>query len=258
MTELNLMPLFDADAAKKDEAAKNKKAILSLLQVVKGSSSEIKIHNFYKGLTIVNPAVITEIREDSFTLKTVNTQLKAIQTTKYMTITSEIFPKDVICKAVKKVDYDNQMIIVDDAHFASRSAAERKYTRLEPDADHKCSLYFKNIKFPGESSIVDISEVSARLKTDALPAGIEVGTKIKVSMSLKQKERLIPISTYGSVYRIEENKRDYNIVVLYELNQKNLHDIRSYLANRQMELIREFKSIDINLHYFNNKYNYMI
>lgn len=246
VTELNLMSLFDANATRDDESSKDKMAILTLLQVVKDNSSEVKIHNFYKGLTIVNPAVITDINEDNFTLKTVNTQLKIVQITRYMTITSEIFPKDVVCKSVKSLDSDNQTIVIDDVSFVSRSIVDRKYTRLEPDADHGCSLYFKNIKFPGESSVVDISEVSAKLKTDALPAGIEIGTKIKVVISLKLKGRLITLSTLGSVYRIEENKRDYNIVVLYELSQKNLNDIREYLSKRQIELIREFKSVDIN------------
>jgi len=252
VTELNLMSLFDSNAAKNDENSKDKMTILTLLQVVKDNSSEVKIHNFYKGLTIVNSAVITEINKESFTLKTVNTQLKIVQITRYMTITSEIFPKDVICKSVKSIDSDNQTIVIDDVTFASRSAADRKYIRLEPDANHGCTLYFKNIKFPGESSVLDISEVSAKLKTDALPAGIEVGTRIKVVISLKLKGRLITISTLGSIYRIEENKRDYNIVVLYELSQKNIHDIKAYLSNRQIELIREFKSIDINSQTQNN------
>lgn len=246
VTELNLMSLFDSNAARDDESAKDKMAILTLLQVVKDNSSEVKIHNFYKGLTIVNPAVITEINEENFTLKTVNTQLKIVQITKFMTITSEIFPKDVLCKSVKNIDSDNQIIVIDDVSFLSRSVVDRKYTRLEPDADHGCTLYFKNIKFPGESTVVDISEVSAKLKTNALPAGIEIGIKIKVVISLKLKGRLITLSTLGSVYRIEENKRDYNIVVLYELSQKNLNDIKAYLSNRQIELIREFKSIDVN------------
>ena len=258
VTELNLMSLFDANATRDDESSKDKMAILTLLQVVKDNSSEVKVHNFYKGLTIVNPAVITEINEDRFTLKTVNTQIKIVQITKFMTITSEIFPKDVICKSVKSLDSDNQVIVIDDVAFASRSAADRKYTRLEPDAEHGCTLYFKNIKFPGESSVVDISEVSAKIKTDALPAGIEIGTKIKVAISLKLKGRLITLSTLGSVYRIEENKRDYNIVVLYELVQKSLNDIKEYLSNRQMELIREFKSIDVNSQGANQSLNYSI
>ncbi|MCK9454122.1 response regulator [Sulfurimonas sp.] len=56
VTELNLMSLFDSDAARDDENSLDKMAILTLLQVVKDNSSEVKVHNFYKGLTIVNPA----------------------------------------------------------------------------------------------------------------------------------------------------------------------------------------------------------
>ncbi len=252
VTELNLMALFDASASKDDEILKEKIAILALLKVIKDNSAEVKIHNFYKGLTIINPAVIIDINEDNFSLKTVNTQLKIIQITRYMTITSEIFPKDVVCKSIKNIDSDNQIIVIDDVSFASRSAADRKYTRLEPDVDHGCTLYYKNIKFPGETYIKDISEVSAKFKIDALPAGIEIGTIIKAAITLKLKGRLISFVLLGKVYRIDENKRDYNIVLLYELDKKNLNDLREYMSNRQIELIREFKSTDINFQVQNN------
>lgn len=247
VTELNLMALFDLDAAKNDATSKDKKSILSLLRVIKDNSSEVKIHNFYRGLTIINPAVITEIDDESFTLKTVNTQLKVIRLVKLMTITSEIFPKDVICRSIKHIDSDNQTIVIDDISFALRSAADRKYIRLEPDINHVATLYYKNIKFPGETSIMDISEVSVKLKITALPAGIETGTKVKLFISLKLKGKLISFSNIeASVYRIDENKRDYNIVLLYELDKKNINNLKEYLAHRQIELIREFKSIDIN------------
>ncbi|DAB27269.1 MAG TPA: hypothetical protein CFH78_08820 [Sulfurimonas sp. UBA10385] len=94
---------------------------------------------------------------------------------------------------------------------------------------------------------MDISEVSVKLKINALPAGIEIGTKIKMFISLKLKGKPLSFSNIeASVYRIDENKRDYNIVLLYELNNKNINNLREYLAHRQIELIREFKSIDIN------------
>ncbi|MDD5372631.1 MAG: response regulator [Sulfurimonas sp.] len=246
VTELNLMTLFDANASKNDETSKDKASILALLKVIKDNSAEIRLHNFYKGLTIINPAVLINIDEESFSLKTVNTQLKVVQITRFMTITSEIFPKDVVCKSIKNVDSDNQIIVIDDFAFASRSAADRKYTRLEPDADHGCTLYYKNIKFPGETHIVDISEVSVKIKIDALPAGIEIGTTVKVAIFLKLKGKPMSFITLGKVYRIDENKYDYNIVLLYELDKKNLNNIREYLSNRQIELIREFKSTDIN------------
>ena len=246
VTELNLMALFDLDAAKNDASSQDKMSILSLIRVVKDNSSEVKVHNFYKGLTIVNPAVITDVNEDGFTLKTVNTQIKIIQISKFITITSEIFPKDIICRSIKSIDADNQTVIIHDMSFSPRSATDRKYTRLEPSDEHTCTLYYKNIKFPGETYIMDISEVSVKIKINALPAGIEKGTKIKLFISLKLKGKLMSFSVEGSVYRIDENKRDYNIVLLYELDKKNLHDVRDYLSHRQVELIREFKSLDIN------------
>ena len=245
ITELNMMALFDEDASRNDAIYKDKMAVLNLLQVVKDNSSDVKIHNFYRGLTIVNPAVLTDIKDDEFTLKTVNAQLKIVQMVKFMTLTSDVFPKTVICKSVKEIDSDSQTIVVNEMSFTPRSSTDRKYIRLEADEDHSCMLFYKKIKFMGRTSIFDISEVSAKIEINALPAGMVVGTEISTSITLKHHGKLISINTDATIYRIDENKRNYHIVIMFELKKKDLDNVRDYLANRQMALIREFKKINI-------------
>jgi len=130
-------------------------------------------------------------------------------------------------------------------YFSPRSATDRKYIRLQTDAESGCTLFYKQVKFIGETHIIDLSEVSVKISIDALPAGMLVDTKVKISLSLKIQGKLISLSTEATILRINENRRDYDIILLFKLEGENRHNIRTYLANHQMELIREFKKMDI-------------
>lgn len=245
VTELNLMELYDSESANSDTLAQNKAAVLDLMKIVKDNSAEVKIHNFYKGLTIVNPAVVTDITDDDISLKTVHSQLKIVQLTKFSTMTSEIFPQSVICKSIDRIDHDNQTITINNMSFSPRTATDRKYIRLEPGADQSCSLFYKQIKFTSDTTIVDLSEVSAKVEINALPAGMAIGDSVNLLMNIKINSKPTSISTEGTLFRIDENRRSYYLVLIFELDAKKKKTIKEYIANRQMELIREFKKLNI-------------
>lgn len=245
ITELNLMGLYDRESANNDSIAKNKNAILSLLRVVKENAGELKIHNYYKGLTIVNPVVLVDITDEGVTLKTVHSQLKIANITKVATISSDIFPQDITCRSIRKIDTDNQTMVASEMNFAQRTAKDRKYIRLDAGEDSSCNLSFKNIKFPGDITIIDISEVSIKVEISALPAGININDKMSVSINFKVGKIPTAITTEGSLFRKHENKHSYYLVIIFELNAEKNQIIKEYLINRQMELIREFKNLSI-------------
>lgn len=245
VTELNLMAIFDTETTNNDLIVQDKKAILSFMKIIQDNSAEVKIHNFYKGLTIVNPAVISNITENEVTFKTAYQQLKIASLTRYMTISSEIFPKRVVSTSVKSIDLDNQSIVISEMKFTTRSSVNREFIRLEPEKEHRCTLFYKDIKFSGTVKIVDLSEVSVKLEINALPPGMQVGETVKVSMNLTRLSKVISIITDATIFRIDEHSRNFDIVTLFELDIKNKHAIKEYLASRQMELIREFKKMDI-------------
>ncbi|MFA6136447.1 MAG: response regulator [Sulfurimonas sp.] len=247
VTELNLMSLFDSDVASSDSIRQDKEAIITFMKIIKDNSAEVKIHNFYKGLTIVNPAVISEITEDEVTLKTSYPQLKIVKLNKIMTISSEIFPKNVVCKSIKSIDLDNQTIVINQMSFAPRSAVDRKFIRLEPEEKHGCTLFYKNIKFAGDVKIIDIAEVSVKIEIYALPPGMKVNDVVKISTNLTLHSRLVSIVTDATIYRIDENLHSYYVAMLFTLDINNTHVIKEYLASRQMALIREFKKIGSNI-----------
>lgn len=245
VTELNLMTLFDSESTKNDDIIHDKKAVLSFIEIVKNNASEVKIHNYYKGLTIVNPGVVVNITEDDFTLKTVNAQLRVVKFTKFTTISSEIFPKNIVCKLIKDVDIDNQTITINDMHFCLRTGADRKNIRLDATEDVKCALYYKEIQFNVDAKVIDISKVSIKVEINALPAGLKIDDAMNLRITIKANGKLNSIQAESKLYRIDENKRSFYLVLIFELSAKDEKILISYIASRQMELIREFKSMNI-------------
>lgn len=208
VTELNLMHIFDSDTARKDLIEHDTQTIISLMHIVQNNSSELKIHNFYRGLTIVNPAVISKITDDEVVLKMPYPQLKVIHLTKFMTIFSEVFPQNVVCRSIKKVDMDTQSVTINAMTFATQDISDRRYIRLEPEEGHKCTFFYKDIKYEGLTRIIDISEVSIKISIQALPAGVIVGTEVKISFNLTLNKQIISIVTDATVFRIDEKSKE--------------------------------------------------
>ncbi|PHR58547.1 MAG: response regulator receiver protein [Arcobacter sp.] len=247
ITELNLMKLFDKSSANDDKINEDTESVLKLMKVVHDNSAEIKVHNFYRGLTITNPAVLTKVSDKETVLKTSNSQLKVVQLVKNTVLSSEIFPTPVLIKSIKKVDFEKQTISFSKMQFLSRSATDRKYIRLEPEKDTRISLFYQERKFTAECSILDISLVSIKVQVSALPPGVETSVPLNVSIILPTNAQPLIINTNTRVFRIDENPKSFDLILMYELHDKTLYMLKEYMANRQMILIREFRSLELKL-----------
>lgn len=244
ITELNLLTLFDSKATKRDQTRQTKETIMKMMKVIHDNAAEVKLHHYYKGLTITNPAVIAQI-EEKIVLKTAYTQLKAAHLTKPMIISSEVFPSNILCRTHEAIDFDRQTITLSDMQFAEQSPTERAFIRLEPESDHTVTLFYRDLKIFSESRIVDISERSVKVELYALPAGIKVEENLRISMVLPSARGPLSLNTNAKIYRIDEQRQKFHIVLMLELGDAPLSQLKHYLADRQMALIREFKALDV-------------
>lgn len=244
ITDLNLLSIFDVNGAKSDQILQEQAAVVKLMKVIKDNSAEVKLHNFYRGLTIVNSAILIKIENNELTLKTTHSQLKAIKVANNIIATSELFPYNVQCKAIKTIDFDEQTVVFSDVKFIAESATKREFIRLEPERKrHSVTLFYRDLKFPGSSHIVDISIRSVKIEIDALPAGLCVDEMLKISIVIDTETQPLNFLITGNVYRITNLNKCYHIVLLFELSAINRTKMENYLVNRQMELIREFKAL---------------
>lgn len=244
ITDLNLLMIYDSKAAKNDKMLQERSGVIKLLKVIRDNSAEVKLHNFYRGLTVVNSAVFVKIEENDMTLKTTYSQLKSIKISKNITITSELFPYSILCKSVKAIDFDEQTVTFSDVQFVEKSADQRAFIRLEPEEKrHSVTLFYREIKFFGTARIIDISICSVKIEIDALPAGLSISETVKLAMVFDTNKQPLNFSISGTVYRIDNFTRNYHVVILFELTSTNSEKLTNYLAIRQLELIREFKAL---------------
>lgn len=241
VTELNLLKLFDEKEAHNDTKLEDTRAMFDLLGVLQRNSAQLQIHNYYKGLSITNNAVITDITQDSLIIKSSFLQLKAIQYEKKTIIISEALPFDLECSSVCKIGFEKQAVELKDLHFVKTSPVKRKTIRVVPDEKHTASLFVRETKFNGEVRIEDISLDAVKLRLDALPAGLKKGDEVILDLVLELDRRPLILNMKATMFRKSESKHSFSVVFIFENIKKS--DLIKYITKRQMAIIREFKGL---------------
>ncbi len=242
VTELNLLKLFDAKQAQSDENLQDTTAMFNLLEVIQRNSAKVVLHNYYKGLSITNDAVIVQIKPESIIVKTSFLQEKAIQFEKKCLIVSEALPNPIACDEVVKMSFDNQSIEFKKIHFVSTSSIQRSTIRLVPEK-HTATLFIGENKFQGEVSIEDISLDAVRLNLNALPAGLVKGDEVLIDMVLTMDNKPFIINTKAVMLRKSESRYSFSVVFMFKFKDGARNELVKYITKRQMVIIREFKGL---------------
>ncbi len=241
VTELNLLKLFDEKQTSIDEKQTDSKAMFSLLEVIQRNSAKVEIHNYYKGLSITNDAVITQVKDESIAIKTSYLQQKAVQFERKTLLVSEALPHALSCEEVVKIGFEKQIIELKSLRFTKTSPVTRKTIRVEPDGKQTVSLFLGENKFHGNVSIEDISLDAVKLKLNALPAGLEKGREVNLDIVLELDKRPLIINSKAVLLRKKESRHSFYVVFMFAKNKKG--ELLKYITKRQMAIIREFKGL---------------
>ena len=243
ITDLNLLSLFDSKAVKNDEKLRSKSTILNLMKVIQENNAEIKIHNYYKGLTITNLGLILHVEDEHIIIKTSFMQEKAVQYQNSILITSAILPSAIFCETVQKIDFENQTIMFKDLRFMQSNPTQRTTVRVCPEEHHTVSLFYEERKFYGEVRIYDVSVTAVKLELNAFPAGLKIGENVVVNMVLEQDKKPTIVQSPAKLIRIDEIGRSFFLILIFDIDVKNKKTLINYVAKRQMNLIHEFKGL---------------
>lgn len=241
ITELNLLKLFDLSQTKQDESIKDTKAMFNLIDVLHRNNAKVEIHNFYKGLSVTNDAVISDIEGESITIKTKFLQQRAIQFEKKTIIVSDALPYAILANKIKKMSYENQTISLTDLRFIHSSAVNRKTVRVAVDDKQSVSLFLGDNKFHADITIEDISLNAVKLNMYALPAGMEKDSKVTLDMVLESDKKPIIINAGATLFHKTEHNSSYSLIFVFD--DFNQGDLMKYISKRQLEIIREFKGL---------------
>ena len=245
VTELNMMDLFVAKGKKTDAIEQELKDIppkylTTLLDMVHNNQSKISLLNFYRGLTITNDAQIVEYDEQKIVLKSAFFQLKVIWMEGFTTIRSDFFPKD-IHGILSDVNFDKQTVTLRELKFISESASARKYVRVEPDNAH-ARMHHNGKDY--DVKVVDLSTKSMKIRFPMLPPSFEKETHVTLHVEIPTKEEVLHFTCQASVFKIDKQQKFYDVVLMTQVSKEDEKMLLGYIPKRQMELIREFKSVE--------------
>ena len=241
ITELNLLKIFDEKETKEDIERQDIQEIFDLLDVIQRNSAKVEVHNYYKGLSITNDAVIVDTSDKKLVVKTNYLQEKAIQYEKKTLIVSQALPHPIECSEVLKIGFDNQLVELKSLRLVRTSPITRSTIRVVPDEHQTVSLFLGESQFPGDINIEDISLNAVKLKLNALPAGLEKGSRVNLDIVLEMDKRPLIINTKATLLRKSESK--YSFIVVFVFEDSKMSKLVKYITKRQMAIIREFKGL---------------
>jgi len=117
----------------------------------------------------------------------------------------------------------------------------RKTIRVAVEGTPSISLFLGENKFHGDITLEDISLEAVRLKLNALPAGLEKDSVVRLDIVLELDKRPLIINTEGVLLKKSESKHSFTLVILFKDLKKSA--LVKYITKRQMALIRELKGM---------------
>jgi len=245
VTELNLLALYDKDALEHDKMLKDEKTILGLMKAAQASQAVIKLYNFYKGLVVSNNAILSYVSKDSSTLKTTFVQQKAAQFEQKIILNCELFPYDLQTSTINAIKFNDQSIEIGPCVMLKTTPRERKYLVLLPHEKHKVNLFYENHRFDTNIKLLDISVESTRIHLDYLPAGIQVDDEITLDMVFYDTIKPVIINTKAKVLKLLPADKAFHLIAHFMLTPSGHKAMIDYMCSRQMQLIREFKGLQL-------------
>lgn len=246
ITELNLLALYDQKSLDHDRVLKDEQTIYNLLKAAKEAGAVIKVYNFYKGLVVCNNAVLSSAGKNSATLKTSFLQQKAAQLEQKVILNSELFPFDLFCSDMQEINFQTQTIEIGKCVMLKTTPTERKNLILEPHPKYKVSLFYNQRKFDTAITMVNISVDATQLILEYIPAGFQEGDQITLDIVFSDQIKPCILNTKARVQKLFQTEdKHFNIVALFQLTQATHKILIDYMANRQMQLIREFKGLQL-------------
>jgi DNA-binding NarL/FixJ family response regulator len=243
VTELGLLKLYDSSSVEREELAKDEKMVSGLIQMAMRSSAKIKVHNLYKGLSIVNNGIVENIEGKMVSLKSAYVQLKAMQYENKFYLTSELFPMTILVEGIKKIDLEDQYVLFNQYRLVPTSPTRRESIRVTPDKSIQVTMLYEERRFDADLEIMDISICGMRVQLFSLPAGFAVKHSVILDIVLNTASRPIIINTTAEVFRIYEVNHRFEVIFVFDLHAEGKKSMIDYIAKRQMVLIREFKGI---------------
>lgn len=206
----------------------------------KTQKRSFKLFSMYKGLHIISDALLLKVDDNHLIFKVSKKHLSSYEDNNEFVLTPYANSQKVIITKATKIDIPKQLLYLSHLQNSTFSAKNRQTIRVKPH-NEPIILDVNQTKY----SLYDISLYSLSLLT-ATKSGFlntEVEKIYDVKFSLKYGTKVSEISTKARVVKIMPYLKKHKIVLKFLNNVHAQTEIKHYINFRQMEILRELKSI---------------
>lgn len=241
--DISDLKLYEKKEKNQEESQEVESNPLEFLEVLRRNGEKVHLHNYYKGLSITNEALILDIKDGKVFVKTNYLQQKAMQYEQKSLILSETFPNAILCERVEKIVFEEQLAVLSEVRFITTSPVLRKTIRVVPEDGHKVTMFIEDNIVRAQTSIDDLSLDAIKIKINIIPTSLVLGSSVFLALVLTMDKRPFGLNVEARLFRKDETKTGFSLVFTFVLKPEQKNELLKYITKRQMAIIREFKGI---------------
>jgi len=227
----------------------NSNDMLEQLKVLSKTKKSLEFINHYKGVPIIHKGYIIEFKDKNIVVYIPYIQVLSIAFQKYTEIQSEELNFTINASLVN-IEKKTREVVLTNLTKNKFSSKNRKTIRVQTDDKIKVVPYINNKKLVAK--IGDISINSVLLEFNNLDEIIlekdqeihlHLGITLFNLLKMNKIEKNEIVYVIGKIFKIEKQDDIIKITVIFELNLSAKSILHSYIQNREVELIKEFKQL---------------
>jgi len=198
-----------------------------------------RLFSMYKGLHINSDALLIEVDDEHLVFKVSKKHLCSFKDNNEFIITPHINSKNAIISKATKVDTSKQLLYLSHLQNRPLSAKNRRTIRVKPHTK-PINIHVHQEVF----SLYDISLFSLSFLVKKESTLFNEEKKVyEISFTLTDGDTTSEITLKAQVEKIMPHKKERKIVLSFLDNEHARQHIKHYINFRQMEILRELKSV---------------
>ncbi len=161
-------------------------------------------------------------------------------------LTGEIYIKSTLFgrhvqASLKETNRFEKTVTLERFHYVEHSPVERKKVRVKPAKPIDAVLMSQNTYTVGILS--SLSENMLSIYVEQLRS-LKRLKKVKVAFEIATEEESgKPVELVGVVQKVKRVQNSYKLIIALANNRAAMQDLRSFISKRQLEIIREYRSL---------------
>lgn len=207
-----------------------------ILDFIFESKMKFDLINYYRGVPIINSANIVQMNSDEILVKTSSIQLLAIKHECHTILDCPEVTQIILLK-VLYFDMDNYNVRLKKEKIYLPLSKHRNLSKVEPDEFFKSLLIKDELKIQIIVSSISLHEITFRV--DDIRIKFSKHDIFSILLLYSHEKILIEIT----VSNIEEKDAYFLVSAYIKYVPKNEELLMKYIANREKELLEEFKNL---------------